>query len=179
MATGRSDTWSDILMAQREAIYRYAYSRLGPNLAEDVLSDTLTAAWKARRNFKGTLSVESTRPWILGVATMVIRQHRAAEIRWLRARASAKALPATSSDAFTDQVVERADAHERQATLVVLLESLHDEDRDLVVLNVVQGLSHAEIAAALEIPIGTVKSRLSRCMSKLRASAPNLVGETR
>lgn len=161
--------WADAIMREREAIYRYAYSRLGPELAEEILAATLSAAWSSRKAYDGS-STDELRAWLLGIATNMIRRHWDSERRWLQLRAALPRDTESSSDSI-DASLERLDAVDLRASLVDLLDQLDPSDRDLLILNVVHDLDYEALSVAVGIPIGTVKSRLSRCKAQLRKRA--------
>ena len=123
-----------------------------PALAEEVLQDTMLAVWKGARTFRGGSRV---RTWLLGIA------RRQARDRMRRQRptpmADSELALRPSPDPGPEAVaVERAEARRMVATLSTLT-SQHRE-----VLGLVFGadLSLAEVARVLEVPLGTVKSRL-------------------
>jgi len=156
-------------MREREAVYRYAVSRLGPDLGEEVLAATLAAAWASRRTYRGS-GADELRAWLLGIATNMIRRHWDAERRWISLRAELGRERDEAPDQFEGSI-ERMHAVHARSRIVALLDSLDPVDRDLLVLSVVHELDYGSLAMTLGIPIGTVKSRLSRVKSKLRDHA--------
>lgn len=146
----------------------YAAARVGIDAADDVLSDTFLVAFRKRRTFR--TEAESARPWLLGIATRVIHNQRRSEARHLRAMAAAAAIePTTRPDDAEDSAI-RLDADAEVRALAPRVAALHKRDRDTLFLHA-GGLSHEEIAAALSVPLGTVKSRLNRVRRQLAAHA--------
>ncbi len=106
------------------------------------------------------------RPWLYGIATNLIGRHRRAEIRLYRALARTGADPVEES--FTDRVDDRVSASTASRRLAVGLARLPEGLRDALPLVAWGDLSYEEAARALGVPVGTVRSRVSRARSKLR-----------
>jgi RNA polymerase sigma factor (sigma-70 family) len=146
-------------------IYRYIAGRLGSDDAEDLTAETFIDAFRRRGSFDAARG--GVRPWLFGIATRLVAQHRRAEARRYRALVRAPAEPDTSR--HDDLVVARVTAQARRGPLLRALAGLSDDDRDVLLLIALGGLSYEEVAAALSIPPGTVASRLSRARRKVRA----------
>lgn len=150
-------------------VLRYVRARLGEQLAEDVTSETFVAAWRARASFdpQRGLSIEA---WLLGVATHVIARHRRSEARWLRMTTDARHVtPDRSSiDAQLDAVDRRVSTTDQRRRLTRAIRRLPHAQRDPLLLHVLGELSYEEIAAALDLPLGTVKSRINRARQRLQ-----------
>jgi RNA polymerase sigma factor (sigma-70 family) len=140
------------------AIHRFLRGRVGVELADDLASETFATAFRRRAAYD--LSRADAAPWLYGIAVNLLRQHRRAEERRLRAytRAVLQDVPASGE---TDPLDE---------TLASALLALGEADRNLILLRAWAGLSYEQLAEALALPLGTVRSRLSRTRSKLRAS---------
>jgi RNA polymerase sigma-70 factor (ECF subfamily) len=147
-------------------IHRYAARRLGTELADDVMAETFTVAFQ-RRDRYDLAQVEAI-PWLYGIATNLIREHRRAEERGYRAHARAAAEPAYNAD--LDRADSRVTAEAARDRLVAALADLSAGDRDVLLLVVWGQLAHDEVASALGIPVGTVGSRLHRARKRLRAA---------
>jgi RNA polymerase sigma factor (sigma-70 family) len=159
------------LLFRRHAphIQRYVTRRLGPSLsngqtADDIVAETFLLAFRQRERYDQTRA--DARPWLYGIATNLIGRHRRAEIRLYRALARTGADPAL--EPFTDRVDDRVSASTASRRLAAALARLSAELRDTLLLVAWGGLSYDEVAAALGVPIGTVRSRLNRARSKLR-----------
>jgi RNA polymerase sigma factor (sigma-70 family) len=123
-------------------------------------------AW-SRRN-KVRLSGSTSLPWLLGVANNVTRNSNRSVLRY---RAALDRLPRDMpQDRVEEIAVARADADASLQPLIAALRTLHDVERDVVMLVLWSGLSYEEAAVSLDIPVGTVRSRLSRARSKLKES---------
>jgi len=147
-------------------IQRYVVRRLGRDAADDIVAETFLLAFRQRDSYDQTRS--DARPWLYGIATNLIGQHRRAEIRLYRALARTGADPVTES--FTDRVDDRVSATTASRRLAAALARLSEELRDTLLLVAWGDLSYEETATALGVPVGTVRSRISRARSALRRS---------
>ncbi|WP_067486307.1 RNA polymerase sigma factor [Actinomadura hibisca] len=148
------------------AVYRYVAGRLGTQAADDVAAETFLIAFRRRATFdpvKGAL-----RPWLFGIATTQIGQHRRAETRRYQALSRVGAEPDAAG--HEERVLASVTAERLQPKLARALAKLSRKNRDVVLLSALGQLTHEEIAAALGIPYGTVGSRLSRARRTLRAA---------
>lgn len=150
-------------------LYAYLVRRLGRDHAEDVVADTFEAAlrqWHRHDPDRGT-----ARAWLFGIATNLARRHVRHEQRTLVATAR---LAADRADGQTHEAgaVERADAQARVRQLAGALAELSPGDRDVLLLTAWAELDTTEVAAALGIPAGTVRSRLHRVRRRVRVHAP-------
>lgn len=160
-------------------IHRYAARRLGVAVADDVVADTFLAAFRQRDRYDSAR--RSARPWLYGIATNVIGRHRRAEARLYRALARTGVDPVVTNHA--DGVVARVVAAGAQRQLAAALRRLSQGDRDVLLLVAWSDFSYDEVAAALGIPVGTVRSRLHRARRKVREALggvdPTFEGEER
>jgi RNA polymerase sigma factor (sigma-70 family) len=148
------------------ALHRYVARRLGDALADDVVAECFLAAFGRRDRYD--LSRADARPWLYGIAARVIGKHRRTEVRQLRALARTGADPVAEDHA--DRVDSRVTAAAAQRQLAAALARLPVGDRDVLLLIAWADLSYAEVAEALAIPVGTVRSRLSRARKRTRAA---------
>lgn len=151
------------------AIYRYGMRRVGPDAVDDVVADTFLIAYERREQFDPART--TALPWLYGIATNVVHRHRFAERR--HHRAMARLPPADQELAFTDQVAARVDAAGMVRALSAELARMSTRQRDVLFL-FAAGLSYIEIAATLEVPIGTVMSRLHRARARLQPALASL-----
>lgn len=146
------------------ALYRYAFQRVGEQVAEDVVADTFLAAFAQRAAYDpGRADV---RPWLFGILTRKLARHFRAEKSHYRAilRASAEA----TIEGPADRVAAMVAAGAVRKPLVAALARLSAGDRDVLLLVAWCDFSYDEVAAALDIPVGTVRSRLNRARRKVR-----------
>jgi RNA polymerase sigma-70 factor (ECF subfamily) len=140
-----------------KAIHRYLARRVGRECADDLAAHTFTVAFERRASFK--LDALDARPWLYGIATKLLANHRRREQRQLLAVARLSSEPEVSGG-----------AEDSDWELAAALAEIGPEQRDLLLLHAWAELSYEEIAGALGIPIGTVRSRLSRVRATLRAA---------
>ncbi|MEV6972497.1 RNA polymerase sigma factor [Kitasatospora sp. NPDC093806] len=147
-------------------LYRYAVRVCGDwAVAEDVVQLTFLEAWRLRRKLRD--GEESVRPWLFGIAANVLRNTgRAAR----RHRAAMERMPERDVvPDFADELVSRLDDSAQLAAARRALGGLRKAERDVFGLCVWAGLDYVSAAEALGVPVGTVRSRLSRARTKLRA----------
>jgi RNA polymerase sigma factor (sigma-70 family) len=147
-------------------VFRYLVRRIGPDDADAVLGEVFRVAFEKRATYD--TSYESARPWLYGIATRLVAKHRRAEARRIRATARLASERVTAAEA-TEQVDERVDAAVRWPRVADAVAALPPGERDALLLYVWEALSYDEIAAALGIPVGTVRSRLNRARRRLRS----------
>lgn len=149
------------------SVYRYAAQRLGDHAAEDVMSETFLVAFDRRSAYD--LTVQNARPWLLGIATRLIRKHvRLEAIAW---KGMSGDLAAQIAPDFIEQAGARIDAHRLARRLAKALLRLSKPDRETLLLYAWGDLDYASIALAMQVPIGTVRSRLNRARRQLRRAA--------
>ncbi|WP_431899118.1 RNA polymerase sigma factor [Nonomuraea sp. bgisy101] len=149
-------------------IHAYLGRRLGPQAADDLTAEVFLAAFRKRETFDPRRG--AVRPWLYGFAGNVIALHRRAELRRLAALQRSAGGDDAWEHSHEDGVLTRVDAVSAQGRLAAELLALSDGDRDVLLLSALGELSHEEVAKALDIPYGTVGSRLSRVRRKLRAA---------
>lgn len=147
-----------------DTIHRYLARRVGPALADDLAAQTFTEAFATRARYD--LERPDAAPWLYGIATNLLRRHRRTEERQLRAYARTGVDPAFATD--LEAVIERLDARSNGPGLAAALAALHQRDRDVLLLFAWGDHSYEDIAYALGIPVGTVRSRLNRARRSMR-----------
>jgi RNA polymerase sigma factor (sigma-70 family) len=149
------------------AIYNYCFRRTADwAAAEDLASVVFLEAWRKRRDIR--LQDGSVLPWLYGVATNVLR-NRSRSLR--RHRRALERLPRGHEQDFADDAAERLDDERQMRTILVAFQALPKRDQDVLSLCVWSELSYEEAAVALDVPVGTVRSRLSRARARLRDEA--------
>lgn len=145
-------------------IHRYAARRLGMSLADDIAAETFLIAFRRREKYDPAF--RDARPWLYGIATNVIGRHRRAEARMYRTLARTGADPVCPP--ADGEIVARVAATAQRRRLAAALAGLTAADRDTILLLSWAQLSYEEIARTLQIPAGTVASRINRARGKLR-----------
>jgi RNA polymerase sigma factor (sigma-70 family) len=161
---GDADAFALLFERHAKAIYNYCFRRLGDwGAAEDLLSVVFLEAWRRRRK---QLPPDKVLPWLYGIATNVVRNRRRAERRYRAALARVPA-PRYEPD-FGDELDARLDDERLIGRALELLAQLPAGQQDVLVLCEWSELSYDDTALALGLPVGTVRSRLSRARSALR-----------
>ncbi|GIF63423.1 DNA-directed RNA polymerase sigma-70 factor [Asanoa ishikariensis] len=150
------------------AIHGYVSRRLGQDLADDVAAETFLAAFDRWQRFD--TAYDSARPWLFGIASNLVAGHQRAEARRYRALARADQTTARSVDGPADRIAVRLDAQAVRGRLAAALEQIAPPDREVLLLVAWGDLTSEEVAHALEVPAGTVRSRLHRARTKLKAA---------
>jgi RNA polymerase sigma-70 factor (ECF subfamily) len=145
-------------------LYRYAQRRVGAATAEDAVADAFAAAFARRDRYKAMR--EDARPWLFGILTNVMGLHRRREEA--QYRAWARTPDAVVGDSLADRVSAEVTARAVRGRLGAALAELSTGDRDVLLLVAWGDLSYIEVAHALRIPVGTVRSRLNRARRKVR-----------
>ena len=145
-------------------IQRYVTRRLGQDAADDIVAETFLLAFRQRDSYHGDRA--DARPWLYGIATNLIGRQRRAEIRQYRALSRTGADPVL--EPFTDRVDDQISAQADSRRLAAVLARLPTDLRDTLLLVAWGDLSYEQAAAALGVPVGTVRSRVSRARAKLR-----------
>jgi len=162
MADGDEAALDDLYARHAPALFSYLLTLTDDRFeAEEVLQDTLVVAWRSARRFEGRARV---RTWLLAIA------HRQERDR--RRRHAITIGPEAELDRLTDVArgpEELALAHEEVVELGALVARLNPSQRTILALAFVHQLSYAEIAAVLDLPIGTVKSRLNNARNALQS----------
>lgn len=160
------------------SIYRFLARRVEPAEAESLLGEVFRVAFERRTTFD--LERQSARPWLYGIATNLIARHRRSEGRRLSAMAAIASMRVEAAeDAVGDRAAEVADAGTSWATLVDVIDRLPDAERHTLMLFAWEELGYDDIAVALDVPVGTVRSRLNRARRRLRAARPDGVRDPR
>ena len=143
-------------------IHRVVARQVSAAAADDVVAETFLRAFERRRRFG--VERESALPWLFGFAMNVLRHHRRAE-RWTVQHDLERADEADPVGATG----RRIDAQRQLTAVLKALHQMPAGSREVVLLHIDAGLSYEDIAEALRIPVGTVRSRLNRARAKLRA----------
>lgn len=164
----RADPSAFVVIYERHAdtVRRFAARRVGPEIADDVLSETFLVAFERRGRFE--THRDSALPWLLGIVVTLLKRHRRIEARqWLAIEAAGHTL----DDDPTPTPDERLDAQAEIRRLAAAIRRLPSGEREALLLYAWADLGYEGIAEALHVPVGTVRSRLHRARTKLRAAA--------
>lgn len=147
-----------------EVIFRYFGRRLGREAADDLTAEVFLRAFEKRGSYD--VSYESARPWLFGIAANLLRRSRRKEERRLRALARHP----VERSAARDEAVARLDYEATRPVLARALASLGANEREVLLLVAWADLTYEEVARALAIPVGTVRSRLHRARAHMRST---------
>ena len=175
LVTGPPELFGALFERYADWLYGYCARRVGRQLAEDLVAETFLIAFSHRHRYDTT--ADNARPWLSGIITNLLRNHRRAEVRALRAIARTGADPlggaAQIEDAFADRVDRRMDARAATRAVARALASMPSDQRDALLLQVWAGMDYPELVVALGVPPGTLRSRLHRARSRLRKAVPD------
>ncbi|MBG6065666.1 RNA polymerase sigma factor [Micromonospora ureilytica] len=173
---GDSEALGELFDEHADAVHRHAlWSGSEPGHAEDVVSLTFLEAWRIRESLRP--GGDSLRPWLLGIATNVLRNRRRTARRH---REALRRLPVRDAvPDIADEVVDRMHDADQVAAAMAGLRVLRPADREVFLLCVWSQLDYTAAAEALGVPVGTVRSRLSRARARLRALAQQELAGTR
>lgn len=152
-----------------DRIHVYLQRQVGADLADDLAAQTFLVAFSRRGTFDHSRSC--ARPWLFGIAANLVREHLRQVRRQLAAYSRSGA--DRDSDAF-DGLEDRVDASALRGRLATALGELPREDLETLLLYAWAELTYAEIAEALTVPLGTVRSRLNRVRARLQISLGGL-----
>ena len=147
------------------AVYRFCERRVGRSMAEDLAGETFRRAFEARHSYD--LSRPSALPWLYRIALNLVRDALRARAAEDRAYARLHALAGTGLESEDGQAARRAEARADLAVVARLLLAEPQQDVEALFLHVWDGLSYLDVATALGVPVGTVRSRLSRLRHRL------------
>jgi RNA polymerase sigma factor (sigma-70 family) len=168
-AAGDAEAFGRIFERHARVVYNYCFRRTGDwSQAEELTAIVFLEAWRRRRQVD--LERESALPWLLGVATNVLRNLRRSQRRH---RAALERLPRERVADFAEDVDERLDDERRMRAALRALRKLPRADQDVLALCVWEELTYQQAALALGVPVGTVRSRLSRARDRLRELTSN------
>ena len=156
MAEGRKDAVAGLFQQTKAAVYGFSLSIL-KNMqdAEDVLQDTYIKIYRASGNYKPN---GNPMPWIFTIT-------RNLSLMKLRERKKVQIIPEEGWNLLDDGPPITA---EDKLVLSAAMDTLSEEERQIIVLHAVAGFKHRETADLLELPLPTVLSKYHRALRKLR-----------
>lgn len=161
---GNPDRFAALYERHYKILYGYAHQRLGKDLAEDVVAESFMAAFRARENYD--LDRPDARPWLFAIVNrQIARYHRREKARY---KALLRVKHDRGEEALADRVAGSATAQRWRIPLAKALATLSRRDRDVLLMIAWGDLTYAEVAQSLDVPLGTVRSRLNRARRKVR-----------
>ena len=162
--SGEVAAYAELVRRYQDVAVRTAHVVSPDGDAEDAAQEAFIKAYRALPRFRPG---SPFRPWLLQIVANEARNRRRSAGR--RAGLVLRAAEDRPSDDAAPSPESAVLAHERQVALITAVNSLRDEDREVIGARYFLELSEAETADTLGIPRGTVKSRLSRALDRLRA----------
>jgi RNA polymerase sigma-70 factor (ECF subfamily) len=165
LRNGSPDALTALFDRYADSVYTYCFRRTASwSTAEDASATVFLEIWRGRSRVI-TSADGSALPWLYGVANNVCRNATRSSHRW--ARALSRVPPAPSEHDHADSVAGRLDSERQMASVLAAIADLPRPEQDVLALVVWSGLSYDAAATALGVPIGTVRSRLSRARRHL------------
>lgn len=164
------DDDGDFYRVHVRTVHQYIGSRVGFQVGEELTAQTFVEAWAQRSSFDPARGTQSA--WLLGIATNLLRHHVRDEARRARAhRALATQRQfATLADSLQDEVLDAIVVTERSGAVRRKIGCIDSADREILVMAIEPGTTYQDMAEKLGIPVGTVRSRLSRARRHLAAA---------
>jgi RNA polymerase sigma-70 factor (ECF subfamily) len=159
---GDARAYEELVRPHQEIAFRVAYviTRNAAD-AEDAVQEALVKAWRALGRFRAG---EPLRPWLLQIAANEARNRRRSAGRRERLTLRAAASPGEAAPSPEEALLATGD----RERLLDALEALPDAAREVLACRYLLDLSEEETAGALDVRLGTVKSRSARALEKLR-----------
>jgi RNA polymerase sigma factor (sigma-70 family) len=160
------EVFGEVFERHFDAVFGYFARRVARTDASDLSSETFRLAFGARARFD--IAHASARPWLFGFAVNVLRNDARGR---RRENAAVHRLGATDTTARDDRhgaLDDAIDAAGRWPEVVAALGQLRDDEREALLLLAWEDLSYSEIATVMDVPVGTVRSRIHRARGRLR-----------
>lgn len=159
--------FGEVFVRHAPRIHRFVASRVGQAIADDIISETFLIAFERRTKYDQTFP--NCAPWLFGIATNLVSRHRVQEARTYKIMERVIGREETEEDHFL--TMAQIDAQMEVVRLAGALGQLKPRDRDVLLLFAWEDLTYEQIAAALGIPVGTVRSRLNRARRIIRTNS--------
>jgi RNA polymerase sigma-70 factor (ECF subfamily) len=154
---GDKDAFCQLYSIYKDRLYRYAYYKLGNSEdAQDAVADCILSAYEQIRNLR---KVEAFSCWIFKILYAQCSIYVSCQIR----QRSSESLDVVSSQSNLYVTID-----ENKTELCQALDILSNDERDIVILSVVAGFTSKEISKATGLTSGSVRSKLSRSLAKMR-----------
>lgn len=153
--TADRQSFVDIYERHYDAVLRYAWRRVGPDDAADVVAETFTIAWRRLRDVPEDLPL----PWLYGVARNIIANRSRKDRR--------RGAPGAFDEGVYLVEPDHAEAIGRRDAALAALHDLSENDREIVRLIAWEGLTTAETAVVLGCSVATAAVRLHRARKRI------------
>jgi RNA polymerase sigma factor (sigma-70 family) len=160
---GEPEAFGLIYDRHAATLLRFLGRRAGARVAEGLVGELFRIAFERRKSFDA--SRVTALPWLYGIGSNLLLKHRRGEARRLRASAR---IAADSEAADRRGSAAALDARLLFPRVANAIEALPDDEREALLLFAWEELPYQSVAEALDLPIGTVRSRLNRARARLR-----------
>ena len=150
-------------------LHRYLHGRVG-EAADDLVAETFLAAWQGRATYDPERA--TVRAWLYAIATNKMRRRHRVAARHDDATLRAASAHVDAPTAHDERVAEQVDAEVLARQMAGALEQLDQRDLEVLLLTGWAGMDTGEIAMVLDVPVGTVRSRLHRARRRVRMTGP-------
>lgn len=172
---GDSGSFGELFDRHARSVYNHCFRRTASWAdAEDLTSAVFLEVWRRRRDVQ--LIDQSARPWLLGVANNLLRNHRRSQGRYKAALGRLRSVDSQADPA--DDVAGRLADEQHMRRILSLVERLPARDQEVLTLCAWSELTYQEAAVVLDVPVGTVRSRLARARARLRELDGNHLSPT-
>jgi RNA polymerase sigma factor (sigma-70 family) len=158
------ERFAEIFDRHYVALYAFCARRVGSVLADDIVNETFCVAFDRRSSY-ATRERPNARPWLMGIAINVMRHDFRRRLR--EARAFGRLGGAESYPDHDSAVLNDFEAIRRMNLVRAALAKVPDQELEALLLSVLDGHTYGQIAEVLQIPIGTVRSRIHRARRHL------------
>jgi RNA polymerase sigma factor (sigma-70 family) len=166
----QASSFGTLVSEYRTPLYRFILRNIGnPSDAEDIAQQTFLEAYRALSSFRGDSELST---WLYGIAMNLVRNYlnRAPHrVRKYEPECVLDTLPADTDG--PEALIERMELMTR---LYEQLECLSEDLKQIFLMVAIEGRSYEEAAELLNVPIGTVRSRLFRAREAIKARVPDL-----
>ncbi len=167
MLSGNKQAYGDLYELTIQDVYRTVHFLIEDKSdADDLVQDIYIQVWKSIGKYK---SDRQFKPWLMGIVMKQVKAYR--RKRWMSYRVVKKVqeLEQVTVLDFSNEIVNKITNQQ----LVHLVNELPYKLKQVIILRYLNGYSQEEVATILEIPLGTVKSRINSALKKLRAKGSN------
>lgn len=169
---GSSAALAELFDRHVDALHAFCFRRTASfEAAEDAVSTVFLEFWRGRA--RATIHDGSALPWLYGIGRNVCRNLERSRMRLGRALRRMPPEGTASADALADDVIGRVDSERRMAAVLEAIHDLPTHEREVFELVIWAEASYESAAASLDLPVGTVRSRLSRARRRLALAAPD------
>ncbi len=166
---GEVESFNRLVLAYQDAAYNLAYRIVGePDAAADATQEAFIAAYRKLHQFRG----DRFKPWLMRIVTNAcydeLRRRQRRPASSLEELEDGPAAADSQLYSMPENPEQQAQRHELNAAIQDCLSALPDDQRVIAVLSDIEEYHYQEIAEITGLPLGTIKSRLSRARTRLR-----------